>query len=164
MGLKMPKQQPEDINWTIRFSLVAIACTIILAAVNLPYIIWRKTAKKNAPDQYWIMIMLIFNLALFDASSIISALSCGLVTGFILTHAIVDMLGLAKLTDKNFLLAFQVTDKIIQNNQPLFMLIWVGLIMSVITTYKLASNPSRTISSLIFVLNYNKTAKHLAVI
>ena len=108
--------------------------------------------------------MLIFNLALFDASSIISALSCGLVTGFILTHAIVDMLGLAKLTDKNFLLAFQVTDEIIQNNQPLFMLIWVGLIMSVITTYKLASNPSRTISSLIFVLNYNKTAKHLAVI
>ena len=39
MGLKMPKQQPEDVNWTIRFSLVAIACTIIIVAVNLPYII-----------------------------------------------------------------------------------------------------------------------------
>ena len=39
MGLKMPKQQPEDINWRIRFSLVAIACTIIIAAVNLPFII-----------------------------------------------------------------------------------------------------------------------------
>jgi len=39
MELNMPKQQPEDVNWTIRFSLVAIACTIIIAAVNLPYII-----------------------------------------------------------------------------------------------------------------------------
>ena len=44
MGLKMPKQQTEGINWTIRFSLVAIACTIIIAAVNLPYIIWQKRA------------------------------------------------------------------------------------------------------------------------
>ena len=80
------------------------------------------------------MITLIHNLDLFDASLIVSALSCGLVTGFILTYAIVVMPGLAKLTDKNFLRAFQVTDEIIQNNQPLFMLIWVGSIISVITT------------------------------
>ena len=80
------------------------------------------------------MITLIHNLDLFDASLIVSALSCGLVTGFILTYAIVVMPGLAKLTHKNFLRAFQVTDEIIQNNQPLFMLIWVGSIISVLTT------------------------------
>jgi len=80
------------------------------------------------------MNILIHNLDLFDASLIVSALSCGLVTGFILTYAIVVMPGLAKLTDKNFLRAFQVTDEIIQNNQPLFMLIWGGSIISVITT------------------------------
>ena len=79
------------------------------------------------------MNTLIHNLDLFDASLIVSALSCGLVTGFILTYAIVVMPGLAKLTDKNFLRAFQVTDEIIQNNQPLFMLIWVGSTISVIT-------------------------------
>ena len=79
------------------------------------------------------MITLIYNLDLFDASLIVSALSCGLVTGFILTYAVVVMPGLAKLTDKNFLRAFQVTDEIIQNNQPLFMLIWIGSIISVIT-------------------------------
>ena len=79
------------------------------------------------------MIRLIYNLDLFDASLIVSALSCGLVTGFILTYAIVVMPGLSKLTDRNFLRAFQVTDEIIQNNQPLFMLIWVGSIISVIT-------------------------------
>ena len=80
------------------------------------------------------MITLIHNLDLFDPSFIVSALSCGLVTGFILTYAFVVMPGLAKLTDKHFLRAFQVTDEIIQNNQPLFMLIWVGAIISVITT------------------------------
>ena len=80
------------------------------------------------------MITIIYNLDLFDTSLIISALSCGLVTGFILTYAIVVMPGLSKLTDRNFLRAFQVTDEIIQNNQPLFMLIWVGSIISVITT------------------------------
>ena len=80
------------------------------------------------------MITLIHNLDLFDASLIVSALSCGLVTGFILTYAIVVMPGLAKLTDRNFLRAFQVTDEIIQNNQPLFMLIWVDSIISVMST------------------------------
>ena len=60
----------------------------------------------------WIgMTKLTYNLDLFDASLIVSALSCGLVTGFILTYAIVVMPGLSKLTDRNFLRAFQVTDE-----------------------------------------------------
>ena len=47
------------------------------------------------------MITLIHNLDLFDASLIVSALSCGLVTGLILTHAIVVKPGLIKLMDTN---------------------------------------------------------------
>jgi|TARA_B100000242_G_C42784598_1_gene365090 uncharacterized membrane protein len=47
------------------------------------------------------MITLIHNLDLFDASLVVSALSCGLVTGFILTYAIVVMAGLTKLTNTN---------------------------------------------------------------
>jgi len=43
------------------------------------------------------------------------------------------MPGFSKLDDKEFLRAFQVTDGIIQNNQPLFMLTWVGSIISVIS-------------------------------
>ena len=80
------------------------------------------------------MTTLTHNLDLFDVSLIVSALSCGLVTGFILTYAIVVMPGLSKLTDRDFLHAFQVTDEIIQNNQPLFMLIWVGSIITVVST------------------------------
>ena len=69
-----------------------------------------------------------------DISLIFSILSCALVTGFIFTYAVVVMPGLAKLDDKDFIRAFQVTDGIIQDNQPLFMLVWVGSIISVLCT------------------------------
>ena len=72
--------------------------------------------------------MEFFNFFLF-----LSILSCSLVTGFIFTYAIIVMPGLSKLGDKEFLKAFQVTDAVIQNKQPIFMLIWVGSIVSVLS-------------------------------
>ena len=63
----------------------------------------------------------------------LSILSCSLVTGFIFTYAIIVMPGLSKLSDKEFLKAFQVTDAVIQNKQPIFMLIWVGSIVSILS-------------------------------
>ena len=44
------------------------------------------------------------------------------------------MPGLSNLNDKDFLRAFQVTDAVIQNNQPLFMFTWIGSILSVLVT------------------------------
>ena len=69
---------------------------------------------------------------LLDVSLICSILLCTLVTGFILTFAVVVMPGLSELDDKEFIRAFQVTDRVIQNNQPLFLLTWLGSILSVI--------------------------------
>ena len=69
-----------------------------------------------------------------DVSLIFSILSCTLVTGFILTYAVVVMPGISKLEDKEFIRAFQVTDGVIQNNQPLFILTWLGSVNSVICT------------------------------
>ena len=69
-----------------------------------------------------------------DISLFFSLLLCALATGFILTYAIIVMPGLSKLDDKEFIKAFQVTDGIIQNNQPIFILIWVGYIISVLGT------------------------------
>ena len=43
------------------------------------------------------------------------------------------MPGLSKLSDKEFLKAFQATDAVIQNKQPIFMVIWVGSIVSVLS-------------------------------
>ena len=72
--------------------------------------------------------MEIFYFCLF-----LSILSCSLVTGFIFTFAIIVMPGLSKLSDKEFLKSFQVTDAVIQNKQPIFMLTWIGSIVSVLS-------------------------------
>ena len=68
-----------------------------------------------------------------DISLVFAVLTCSLVTGFIFTYAVVVMPGFSQLDDKEFLRAFQVTDGVIQNNQPLFMLTWVGSIISVLS-------------------------------
>jgi len=64
----------------------------------------------------------------------LSILFCSLVAGLLFGFAIVVMPGIAKLTDKEYLLAFKHMDGIIQNNQPLFILVWAGSIISVIVT------------------------------
>ena len=73
-------------------------------------------------------------MTFFVGFLIVSTLLCALVTGFIFTYAVVVMPGFAKLDDRDFIRAFQVTDGVIQNNQPLFMLAWVGSIVSVVAT------------------------------
>ena len=42
------------------------------------------------------------------------------------------MPGIRRLDDGGFIRAFQVIDRVIQNNQPLFMLVWVGSALSLI--------------------------------
>ena len=71
---------------------------------------------------------------LLDISLIFSITLCSLVSGFIFTYAIIVMPGLSNLNDKDFLKAFQVTDAVIQNNQPIFMLTWIGSIVSLLST------------------------------
>ena len=71
---------------------------------------------------------------LLDISLIFSITLCSLVSGFIFTYAIIVMPGLSNLNDKEFIRAFQVTDAIIQNNQPIFMLTWIGSIVSLLST------------------------------
>jgi uncharacterized membrane protein len=71
---------------------------------------------------------------ILDISLFFSILLCALGAGFILTYAIVIMPGLSNLDDKEFIKAFQVTDGIIQNNQPIFILIWIGSIVSILST------------------------------
>ena len=62
----------------------------------------------------------------------LSIMLCSLVAGLLFGFAIVVMPGIAKLTDKEYLLAFKHMDGIIQNNQPLFILVWAGSILSII--------------------------------
>ena len=57
---------------------------------------------------------------------ILATLLCAITAGFVFAYATVIMPGIALLDDKAFIRAFQVTDGIIQEGQPLFGLVWIG--------------------------------------
>ena len=69
---------------------------------------------------------------IFQAALILSTFLCSLVAGFLFAYAIVIMPGIKNLNAREFIRAFQVTDRIIQNNQPIFILVWVGSAIAVI--------------------------------
>jgi uncharacterized membrane protein len=61
-----------------------------------------------------------------------ATLLCSLVAGFLLAFAAVVMPGLRNLDDAGFIRAFQQIDGVIQNNQPLFVIMWVGSVVTLI--------------------------------
>ena len=87
-----------------------------------------------------------------DFMLIHAVILCALVTGFIFTYAIVVMPGFSKLSDKEFIKAFQVTDEVIQNNQPLFMITWIGSIISILLTIIVATATTGLSNSWLIIL------------
>lgn len=71
---------------------------------------------------------------IFHTTLIISAFLCSLVAGFLFAYAIVIMPGIKNLNDREFIRTFQVTDRIIQNNHPIFMLVWIGSAIALIVS------------------------------
>ncbi len=69
--------------------------------------------------------------SIFPITLILATFLTSLVAGFLLAFAIVVMPGIRALPDRQFIRAFQVMDRIIQNNHPLFVVVWAG---SVVTT------------------------------
>ena len=68
----------------------------------------------------------------FQIVLILSAYLCSMVAGFLFAYAIVIMPGIKYLNDREFIRAFQVTDRIIKNNHPIFMLVWLGSAITII--------------------------------
>lgn len=77
-------------------------------------------------------------MTMIDISLLLATLFCGLVAGFLFAFAIVVMPGIKSLKDREFLKAFQVMDRVIQKNQPLFILVWVGSIVTLILSAALS--------------------------
>jgi uncharacterized membrane protein len=69
----------------------------------------------------------MFHLVLLAA-----AFLCSLVAGFLFAFAVVVMPGIRSLEDNAFIRTFQVIDRVIQRNHPLFILVWVGSALSVV--------------------------------
>ena len=71
---------------------------------------------------------------LFQFAFLLSALLCSLVAGLVLTFAIVVMPGIRTMADLEYLRAFKVMDRVIQDNHPIFTLIWLGSAVVVLAT------------------------------
>jgi uncharacterized membrane protein len=74
------------------------------------------------------------NTTLFELSLILAIFLCSIVAGFLFAFAVVVMPGINRLHDRDFIRAFQVIDGVIQDNQPLFLLVWVGSVVALATT------------------------------
>ncbi|NEO84610.1 MAG: DUF1772 domain-containing protein [Spirulina sp. SIO3F2] len=71
-------------------------------------------------------------VATFQIVLILATLLCSLVAGFLFAFATVVMPGIKTLDDREFIRAFQVIDGVIQNNQPLFVAVWMGSIVAAV--------------------------------
>ena len=72
--------------------------------------------------------------SIFQLILILATFFTSLVAGFLFAFAIVVMPGIKRLNDREFIRAFQVMDGIIQNNHPLFIIVWVGSVLTLIVS------------------------------
>ncbi len=63
---------------------------------------------------------------------ILATFLCSLVAGFLFAFALIVMPGIQQLEDREFIRSFQVIDSIIQDNQPLFVVVWVGSVVMLV--------------------------------
>ena len=73
-------------------------------------------------------------MGIFEILLIVAILLCSLTAGFVLAFALVVMPGIRNLDDREFIRAFQVIDGVIQNGQPLFVLVWIGSVVALMSS------------------------------
>jgi uncharacterized membrane protein len=74
---------------------------------------------------------------IFQVMLVVATLLCSLVAGLVFAFAVVVMPGLRTLSDGDFLRAFQVIDRVIQDRQPVFMLVWIGSVVALLASVAL---------------------------
>ena len=71
-------------------------------------------------------------MGIFEIALILATFLCSLVAGLLFAFAVVTMPGIRSLNDREFIRAFQMMDRVIQNNQPIFVLVWIGSIVALV--------------------------------
>ncbi|MDX2446637.1 MAG: DUF1772 domain-containing protein [Desulfobacterales bacterium] len=71
-------------------------------------------------------------MGILQIALILATFLCSLVAGFLFAFAIVTMPGIKSLKDREFIRAFQVMDRVIQDNHPIFVLVWVGSVVALV--------------------------------
>jgi len=73
-------------------------------------------------------------MELIQLTVLTSALLCSLVAGIVFSFAMVVMPGIKTLGAHDFLKSFKTMDGVIQNNQPVFILVWLGSALALLSS------------------------------
>lgn len=73
----------------------------------------------------------------FSLILLLTTVLCALVAGLLFSFAVVVMPGLGNLGDREFILAFQQIDRVIQRGQPLFGMVWIGSALALLAGFVL---------------------------
>ena len=68
----------------------------------------------------------------FNISLLVATFLCAITAGLLFAFAVVVMPGLRSLSDRDFLRAFKVMDRVIQQNEPRFLIVWAGSVLSLL--------------------------------
>jgi uncharacterized membrane protein len=68
----------------------------------------------------------------FHATILTATLLCALTAGLLFAFTVVVMPGIRALGDREFLRAFAAMDRVIQENEPRFLVVWVGSVVAVV--------------------------------
>lgn len=78
-------------------------------------------------------------MGVFETALSLSTLLCALVAGFVFAFAFVVMPGIQGFGDREYLRTFKAMDLVIQRNQPVFVLVWLGSVLMLLATVLLGS-------------------------
>lgn len=90
-------------------------------------------------------------MTLFHGSVILATLLCALVAGFVFAFAVVAMPGIGTLGDREFLRAFQVIDRVIQDRNPVFIAVWAGSMVATVVALAVGWNQVAGMERLLLV-------------
>src|SRR5262245_63093813 len=91
-------------------------------------------------------------LTLFQALLMAAAFLCSLVAGLLFAFAAVVMPGIRGLRNGDFIRSFQVIDRVIQNNQPVFVVVWVGSVLALVAAGVLGVSELRGADRMLLVM------------
>ena len=69
---------------------------------------------------------------MFDASLLVATFLCAITAGLVFAFTVVVMPGIRALPDRDFLRAFSAMDRVIQQNEPRFLAVWVGSVVALV--------------------------------
>jgi uncharacterized membrane protein len=71
-------------------------------------------------------------MGIFAVVLLVATLLCSLVAGLLFAFAVIVMPGIGRLDARGFIRAFRAIDGVIQDNQPLFIVIWLGSVVALV--------------------------------